>query len=227
MRFVTRSEVAERFRGKSVAIVGSGPGVLKNEPGRIDGHDLVVRVNNYKIVPPATGVRTDVFFSFFGTSIHKEPRQLRREGVTLCMCKCPNAHAIESEWHRQKGKMIGVDYRPHYEKRKYWWFCDTYIPTVEEFLIGFRLLGERMPTTGFAAILDVLSFDVRSVYLTGFDFFRSGVHNVDKPWRKKNLDDPIRHDPEAELRWLAANAERYPLAFDRTLAGHLGMRSAA
>lgn len=217
MRFIDRLECRSWFEGKSVAIVGSGPGCAQNAPGLVDHHEVVVRVNNYRLTA-GTGKRTDVFYSFFGTSIRKAAEELKRDGVNLCMSKVPNAHAIESEWHRCNGKMIGVDYRPHYQRRKDWWFCDTYIPTVPEFMVGFELLGRHMPTTGFAAILDVLSFNPRAVYLTGFDGFRSGVHNVDEPHRVKNLDDPIRHEPERELAWLAANRKRYPIWTDSALS---------
>lgn len=204
MRFVSRSECRSRFEGKSVAIVGSGPSCAENTEGFIDSHDVVVRVNNYRLIG-GTGARTDVFYSFFGTSIKKTTDELKRDGVTLCMGKLPNADISgwlsheETAWHRGNGKAIGLDYRPHYERRSGWWFCDGYIPSIDDFMAKFELLGRRQPTTGFAAILDVLSFDPRSVFLTGFDFFRSGIHNVNEPWRKKNLDDPIRHDPEREF----------------------------
>lgn len=220
MRFLSRSEVRERFEGKTVAIVGSGPGVLRNAPGFVDGHQVVVRVNNFKLTRE-TGGRCDVFYSFFGTSIKKTKYELKRAGVKLCMCKCPNAHAIQSEWHQKHDRMIGVDYRPHYARRASFWFCDTYIPTTEEFLVSFHLLGSHVPTTGFAAVLDVLSFNPASVYLTGFDFFRSGIHNVNETWKGRNSDDPIRHVPERELAWIAENAGNYPMTFDRTLARHL------
>lgn len=217
MRFVTRPEVRQRFEGKSVAVVGSGPGCRQNAPGIVDAHDIVVRVNNYKVSDGA-GRRTDVFYSFFGASIKKSADELRRDGVTFCMCKCPNAHAIESEWHRVNGKMIGVDFRPHYQRRANWWFCDTYIPTVAEFMVGFDLLGRHMPTTGFAAILDVLSFNPRAVFLTGFDFFQSGIHNVDEPWRVKNLDDPHRHRPDLEAAWLRGVIGLHPVNCDCALS---------
>lgn len=221
MRFLKRPECRPWFEGRRVAVVGSGPGVLDNEPGLIDGHDTVVRVNNYKLVPPATGARTDVFYSFFGVSIKKPREELIRDGVTLCMSKVPNGHAIESEWHRRNDKMIGVDYRPHFVRRKDWWFCDTYIPEVADFLVGFELLGRRQPTTGFAAILDVLSFAPASVYLTGFDFFTSATHNVDEPWRQKNTDDPIGHAPDRERQWLRDNVGHLPIICDRRLAAAL------
>src|SRR5690348_6646488 len=201
MRFVDRSEARQRFEGRRVAIVGSGPGVPGNEPGFVDGHDVVVRVNNYKL-SKAAGFRCDVHASFFGSSIKKTADELKRDGVTFCLAKCPNAHAIESEWHRRNNKMIGVDFRPHYRRRKDWWFCDTYVPTIAEFMESFRALDCHVPTSGFAAIFEVLLANPRSVYLTGFDFFKSKIHNVNEPWVEKNLDDPIRHRPDLEIAWL-------------------------
>lgn len=224
--FVSRAEVAPVFAGKHVAIVGSGPGVMDNAPGWIDGHDVVVRVNNYKLVPPATGARTDVFYSFFGRSIKKTEAELQADGVKLCMCKCPDAKFIESAWHRRNGKMNGVDFRSIYTFRWGFWFCDTYVPPVAEFMRAFDMLGRHVPTTGFSAILDVLSHQPASVYLTGFDFFESKVHNVNEPWRKRNDTDPIGHRPTAELAWLAANREAYPLRFDRQLEALLLKRAA-
>lgn len=227
MRFLKRPQVASRFAGRRVAIVGSGPGSLGNVPGFVDGHDIVVRVNNYK-TGEAQGRRCDVHYSFYGVSIKKRRQELRSDGVKLCMCKCPNAHAIQSEWHRRRGQMIGVDYRPHYERRRGFWFCDTYIPTVDEFLVSFNLLGGHIATTGFAAIIDILSFEPESVYLTGFDFFRSRIHNVDEYWKPgRNPDDPIGHVPERELAWLAANRSLFPIAVDDVLAKHLATAKAA
>lgn len=218
INFLSRSEVQERFEGKSVAIIGSGPGCVDNTEGFVDSHDIVVRINNYKLIE-GTGKRTDVFYSFFGTSIKKTSDELKADGVTLCMCKVPNAHAIESEWHRVNNKMIGVDYRPHFERRKDWWFCDTYIPAVEEFLVPFNVLGRHQPTTGFAAIFDILSFKPRGVHLTGFDFFRSEIHNVNEPWpgREKNPDDPLRHQPELERRWVLDNITGRAVTVDAAL----------
>lgn len=218
MRFLSRQELKPFFKGKSVAIVGSGPGVLTNEIGYIDGHDVVVRVNNYKLSPKA-GMRTDVHYSFYGTSIRKTAYELRSDGVYLCMCKCPDAHAIESEWHRKKNKMEGVDYRYIYRNRKDWWPCDTYIPDVETYLAKFNLLEQHIPTTGFAAILDVIEMQPRHVYLTGFDFFASKIHNVDEPWKEKNTDDPHRHRPDLERKWVFDNMSG--MTFDWTLFRNL------
>lgn len=220
MRFVPFSEVVQRLRGKSVAVVGSGPGCLDNKPGLVDSHDVVVRVNNHKI-GGGQGFRTDVHYSFFGTSIRKTREELIGEGVTLCMCKLPNSQPIDSDWHRRHGKLAGIDYRYIYTNRASWWPCDVFIPDDAHFLAKFNLLGRHQPTTGFAAILDVLACEPRAVFLTGFDMFTSGVHNVDEPWREKNTDDPIRHRPDLEAAWIKALAGRNPLTFDRRLTALL------
>jgi hypothetical protein len=216
MRFVPFSEVAARLRGKSVAVVGSAPSVLNNAPGAIDAHEAVVRINNYKI-GRAQGFRCDAHYSFYGTSIRKTADELQRDGVTLCLCKCPDGKPIRSDWHEVHGKTEGIDYRYIYRNRAAWWFCDTYVPDERSFLEKFELLGRHQPTTGFAAILDVLACAPRSVYLTGFDFFTSGMHNVDEIWREKNIDDPICHRPDLEAAWLRENARRHPLVFDAKL----------
>jgi hypothetical protein len=215
-RFVTFEDAASRIQGKTIAVVGSAPSVLDNVPGFIDSHEVVCRVNNYKR-GIAQGFRCDVFYSFFGTSIKKASGDLQRDGVYLCMCKLPNAKPLESEWHERNGKLAGIDYRYIFELRKNWWFCDTFIPGVPMFLEKFELLERHQPSTGFAAILDVLACHPKSVYLTGFDFFTSGMHNVDEPWREKNMDDPIRHRPDLEAEWIATHAGRYPLSFDPKL----------
>ena len=218
MHFCDRSTVDETFRGKRVAIVGSGPGVLDNAPGLVDGHEVVVRINNFKLSAPA-GHRTDVFYSFFGSSI-----RTRREDmpdVRLCVCKCPDAKVIESAWHRRNRKPCGVDFRYIYAARRAWWFCPTYVPPVEEFMEVFQSLDDHVPTTGFSAIRAVLDCDPAEVYLTGFDFFTSGVHNVNERWRPINPHDPIRHRPVLEREWLRARLRDLPITLDPIARGLL------
>lgn len=212
--FCDRDVVREMFHGKHVALVGSAPGVLDNRPGFVDSHEVVVRVNNYK-VGARPGVRCDVFYSFFGSSIRKTADQLKRDGVRLCICKCPDAQFIESAWHRRRDRLRGVDFSYIYRMRSDFWFCDTYVPTTEQFLEWFMLLGRRVPTTGFAALLEILSHDPASVYMTGFDFFRSRMHNVNERWRPGDPTDPIGHAPEREREWVSSHAER--LTFDPAL----------
>ncbi len=212
--FVDREHLRRVFHAERIAIVGSGPGSLDNEPGFVDSHDVVVRVNNYK-TGFRQGSRCDVFYSFFGGSIKKDRADLEQNGVKLCVCKCPDAKFMESEWHQKNHKPHGVDFRYIYEHRRGWWFCPTYIPSSEEFVASFDLLQHHIPSTGFSALLLVKSFEPASIFLTGFDFFASRVHNVNEPWRPGNPDDPIGHAPELERAWLREN--RDGITFDQRL----------
>jgi hypothetical protein len=215
VRFVGFDEVTKTISGKRVALVGSAPSVMENPSGFIDSHEVVVRVNNYKIAR-GTGQRTDVHYSFYGTSVRYSAERLALDGVKLCMCKCPNSQPIESAWHIENNKREGIDFRYIYQRRHSWWFCDTWVPSDEDFLSKFDLLDHHIPTTGFAALLDVLYAKPAELYVTGFDFFRSKVHNVDEPWKPGREDDPIGHRPEAELEWLK-NADRSMMRLDHTL----------
>lgn len=212
--------MVETFHGKRVALVGSGPGVLGNARGFVDSHDVVVRVNNWKL-GPAQGNRVDVFYSFFGASIKITASRARAAGVKLCICKCPNDHAIQSDWHERNGKMRGVDFRPIYRERAGWWFCPTYIPSIDQFMRKFHGLGGHVPTTGFAALLDILECEPASVYMTGFDGFTSGVHNVNERWKPGNPADPIGHVPRAELAWLRRLMAGHDITADDKLAATL------
>ena len=218
--FVNNNIVERFFKDKSVAIVGSGPGCLDNDRGFINSFDTVVRVNNYKL-NSRTGNRTDVYYSFFGSSIKKNINDLKMDGVQLCIAKCPDARFMESEWHTRNNKELGIDFRYIYERRKNWWFTDTYVPTLEEFLATFHLLGWHIPTTGFSAILKVLENSPKKVYLTGFDFFESRIHNTNEPWKKINNDDPIGHRPDLEKLWLQDNMHLYNIIVDNQLARSL------
>lgn len=209
--FCNRPHVEKILRGKRIALVGSGPGVLDNFRGFVDSHDVVIRVNNYKL-SFATGHRTDVHYSFYGRSIKKSTYELSRDGVYLCMCKCPDMKFMESAWHKRRRKTNGTDFRYIYEERKNFWFCPVWIS--ENFMHWFKLLGNHVPTTGFAALQDVLTFKPKSIYMTGFDFFESGIHNVDESWRPQNKHDPIRHVPQAELKWLKDNIGNIPVTVD-------------
>lgn len=220
MDFCNKAHVREVLKDKIVCIVGSGPGSLSNELGFVDSHECVVRVNNYKLIG-GTGKRTDVFYSFFGSSIKKNSLNLKHDGVKLCMAKCPNTQIIESEWHRKNNAMNGVDFRMIYERRKDWWFCPTYVPTKAEFMKHFKLLGGHIPTTGFSALLDILSYNPAHVYITGFDFFESKLHNLNERWNPVNETDPICHVPHEEALWLAKNKDNLPVSFDGRLAATL------
>ena len=81
MKRISREELTSFFTGRTVAVVGSGPGVLDNERGFVDSHELVVRINNWKCINEATGFRTDCMYSFFGSYIKKAANELVRAAI--------------------------------------------------------------------------------------------------------------------------------------------------
>lgn len=221
MKQVDFKVVREQLRGKTVALVGSAPTVLGNTIGKIDSHEIVVRVNNYKLddfpnVGPL-GVRCDVHYSFYGTSIKKTAAELKRDGVKLCMCKCPNSKPLQSLWHDVRGKTAGIDFTYIYRLRKDFWFCDTFIPDDARFLRNFDLLDCHIPTTGFSGLLDILDCEPRHIYMTGFDFFESGIHNVNEHWRAGDPTDPIGHRPLREKELLHTFVSSFPIELDASL----------
>jgi hypothetical protein len=220
MEFVDIEYCKEFFRDKTVALFGSAPSCYNNDCKAIDKHDLIVRVNNfvYNGHQEEVGHRTDVFYSFFGSSVKKDIADLKNQGVKLCMSKLPNDKPFESEWHKANNMPYGVDYRYVYKKRAPWWFCDTYVPETEHFMELFNLLGQHQPTTGFSAIWELLQYDIKSLYITGYDFFRSKMHNGNQKWRAKNHDDPYKHVPEREAQLLGEWAKSDPrIRLDRKL----------
>ena len=237
--FVDKKFVLNYFKNKRVVVFGSAPSCLQNDGKEIDKYDLIVRVNNYKIkgFEAHTGSRTDVHYSFYGSSIKKTKEDLISDGVKLCMTKCPNAVCHMTEWHIKKNNHpYGCDFRYINKKRENWWFCDTYVPTKEDYIRGFDLMGQHVPTCGFACILDLIDCKPKELYITGFTFMKCEKcgkrgwdckceapkvgHNVNEKWRRKNPDDPIKHEPQREYELLIEFAKKHNfIKLDKSLNG--------
>lgn len=207
MRFISWEEMCNFFSGKRVALVGSGPSSTLNPVGLVDSYDLVVRIQNYKLVNDAlsggTGLRTDVHYSFYGKSMRIGQKSLKEHGVRLCISSRPCKNGlIKSSWHVSHGLANMINFEWIYEYRRHFWFCDTYVPDSSEFLTQFNLLGRHIPSTGFSAIWTLMQLPIRELFLTGFDFFSSRLHNVNEKWVGNDPKDPIGHDYARELSWL-------------------------
>lgn len=210
MKVLTFSNLVEIFKNRSVAVIGSAPSVKQNEARYINGYDEIIRINNYKTKGVAlnkkpydytanVGSRTDWHYSFYGASIRKTSEELKKDGIKGHLCKCPNANAHMTEWHKMRGMQKGCDFGWIYRIRKDYWVAPVYIPEKEHYLKCFHLLGGHVPTTGFCCIWEMVNIGPKKIYITGFDFMTSGVHNVDEKWRPGIPDDPIGHVPHKEF----------------------------
>jgi hypothetical protein len=220
LKNLTLADLHETFKGKRVAIVGSAPSALKNDAQYIDRYDEIVRINNFKTVGtdlkgrdydfrPQVGYRTDWHYSFYGGSIRTSHKEL--EGIKGHLCKCPNEEIVHlTEWHKMRKLEKGCGWAWIYRKRKDYWIAPLYIPTKAHYLECFDMLGQHVPSTGFACLWEFASMPVKEMYVTGFDFFTSGVHNINEKWNKGMSDDPIRHLPEKERAIFKTWAKKMP-----------------
>jgi hypothetical protein len=65
------------------------------------------------------------------------------------------------------------------------------------------------------------------MYITGFDFFQSKVHNVNERWRRNNPSDPIGHRPEMEFEWLRKNYAKHNMTLDKKLMAMVKLKNKA
>ncbi len=193
-------EIETLIKGKRVVVLGSAPSVLNNDGKNIDSYDIVVRVNNFKIdgFEDKVGRKLDIYYSFFGRSIKKENDELKRHGLKFIMCKYPNEEFLSHTGGIPKAG-ISDGCKWVYELRKDWWQFPLWIPKMKYFKQNFEKIF-RIPTTGVSAILDVLRFEPKELYVTGFDFMTSGYHNTDEKWN----DGDGNHNHAAEMYLIAS-----------------------
>jgi hypothetical protein len=185
---LSKKDLINYFYNKSVIILGSAPSVKENKAEFLESFDVIVRLNNYKFFNEC--VRTDIYYSYFGRSIKKTKQDIINDDIKYIICKYPNCN-----WGDPKDG-IQDNWSWVYEYRKGFFPIPYYIPSNKVFKENFDILN-RVPTTGIAAILDIFRFKPKSIYISGFDFFSSKIHNIGEPWK----DGDGNHDLEKE-KWL-------------------------
>jgi len=163
------------IQNKKLLIVGGGPSASNKLKKWYDSFDIVVRLNNYKMV---NSDRTDIYFSYFGRNIKKTKEELLKNGVKFLINKCPNENVTELD---ANDKIQMHDYRWIYDLRKDWWFKPLISLTKEELLYQIDLLDGYMPTIGLSAILFFIKY-IKIIHIIGFDCFQSGIHNLNEKW---------------------------------------------
>lgn len=204
------------IKGKRVCLVGGGPSALNNRAGYIDSFDTVVRVNQFKLTGNNTGRRVDVHFSFFGNSVKTNRLELINAGCKVCVIKSPPWKVIHSEWKANKSSRSAINPEYIYRAREKWWPCPAVIISEDELLSDFFMLGGHVPTTGFSAMMAILRRYPAILYMTGFDFFESGKHNLNERWEGIDSRNPIRHRPDLEYEFIKGN--RDGIIFDTSLS---------
>ncbi len=219
------------FNGASVAIVGNA-GYLRDAAfgSIIDGHDLVLRMNNFRIdgFETSIGSRTDIFITNFSAhTVDLDRPELR--SARYILSSRPNIFRK----YREQGieEVFGRNITAGMQKigRR-----DVFAPPLDLFVEWTHRLG-AYPTTGAMAILlisEVLANRCGRMYISGFSFFEGLKHY----FNPTAVSGPIKHnmpDEKGLLReHLAGLVADGRVELDPIMSRHLwgpsfGMKNAA
>ena len=189
------------FRGKRIAVIGPADSATKSNLGTfIDQFDLVVRLNKAPDLLVAgtqavqIGRRIDVLFHNFlenpstGGSRLDLPT-LHRLGVRYLVNPIPTTF----------GKRNCFNFYKKYLQQQ-----PTYLAPSTPYEQVINRFGSKRPTTGFAALLALLSSPFRELYISGFTFFKTPYghgyrdHLIDMETNKAHIQTEDIHDPTIE-----------------------------
>ncbi|GAA4805844.1 glycosyltransferase family 29 protein [Streptomyces ziwulingensis] len=189
VQWITLGEFRNRIAGKSVCLIANSGRVGASGMGaEIDGYDLVVRFNSYRIDPKHTGSRTDIH-----ATIHKHGFNWDKPVDTRLVFG-----GISGDWK--------------------WSLRNRLVPGAQKCLGDESLrwpvrnigrLGtdawSGIPTTGFNMLylLDFLDVSPK-LDLIGFDFYESGAYRVPEAMK---LAITSVHEYTSEKEWVAQRAQ--------------------
>ena len=209
-RTVARSVIALRpsrhfvddrfFRGRRTIVVGPADSALDYMDGsRIDGFDIVVRINSSQRLLPqhgsSIGFRTDVLAHSLcedgprGTG-KIDVRLLAQQQTKLLRCPLPNADRWVPHL-RLRGRLRQVNW-----SGLGWDPVEVRLTRPRRYGELSALLGGRAPTAGLATLDYLIGARCSELHVTGFTFFKSAYLRGYKP----GVDS--REDAEA---WSAAS----------------------
>jgi len=203
----TEAEYLQSIRGKKVIIVGPAGYLQGKGLGEwIDSFDLVVRVNHAVPVafPEDYGARTDVLYHILS---HRNPAlshktlvdrsevlEWKKAGIKWLVSR----HSAISKRVREIGPVIN-SLVP--------WCCmhHTFYAKAK------MTIGSKSPNTGIAAIMHLLSVNIRSLHIVGFDLYKTGVYpgygDVGENEDALEINDRW-HDTNAQVAYLKTLIKR-------------------
>ena len=177
------------FKNRSVLILGSAPNCTDVSVAAMSDFDVIVRTNNYKLFN--ADKRVDVYYSFFGRSILNIKKRVEEDNPDFLFMKYPFDFNFAAHTGGQDVAGKGGDLRFIQEINKELLKRVHHFPqTIPNFISNFCAIGS-MPSTGMAAILDIIRYQPSKLAIAGFDFYKSKIHNVDEKW---NPQDGKGHD---------------------------------
>jgi hypothetical protein len=163
----------EYIRDKSVALVGPANSILNTKKGEIiDKFDIVVRLNKSLPLPKGLsadiGRRTDVIYNSLNTTDFPHENNL-----SASLYKKNNVQFMCSSYP-YSNEIFRKDIL-HYITR-YQFEIPFKVMNDTRFRQFERYLGTR-PYTGTCAIMDLLSYPIKYLYITGLDFYQTKYYS--------------------------------------------------
>jgi hypothetical protein len=176
MEFRPWAELANcaEMRGASLAIVGNAGYLAELQQGRrIDAHDLVLRMNNFRThgFERQVGERCDIFLSGFCQDVDMRRPELQKARLVVSSIPANFRKLPAAKIHTRGGELITAGMLAMGRRV-------AFVPDTGNFAGYIRQIG-RYPTTGAAAILLAIAQlpgICGNVYITGFSFFDGPTH---------------------------------------------------
>lgn len=191
----------EFVRDKCIALVGPAQSILETRKGDvIDKFDLIVRLNKSLPLPQDLkddiGTRTDIIYNSLNTSDfpgqnNLNPKLYKKYGVQFVCSSYPFNHGI---FHDDILNYV----------QRYKFELPLKVMNDMKFKKFEQSLGTR-PYTGTCAIMDLLSYPIKYLYITGLDFYHTKYINTYRKISKEGLrhtkNSPI-HQAQPQLEYL-------------------------
>ncbi|MFF2327749.1 MULTISPECIES: hypothetical protein [unclassified Streptomyces] len=189
VEWTTVGEFRNRIAGKSICLIANSNRVGDSSMGaEIDGYDLVVRFNSYRIDPAATGRRTDIH-----ATIHKHGFNWDQKVHTRLVFG-----GISGDWKYSLRNRLVPGAQQYLGDESLRW------PLRDIGRVGADV-WPAIPTTGFNMLWLLDHLDVSSrLDLIGFDFYESGAYRLPSAMRM-----PITsvHEYTSEKAWVMERAQ--------------------
>ena len=219
----TESEYLQSIAHKNIIIVGPAGYLQGQGKGAwIDSFDLVVRVNHAIPIefPEDYGTRTDILYHILS---HRNPalsHKLLIDKEEVIAWKNAGVKWLVSR-HSAISKRV-QEVGPLIDSLVPW--CCMHHTFYEK---ARRTIGEKSPNTGIAAIMHLLSVPIRSLTITGFDLYASGVYqgygDVGPNEDSSKINDRW-HSKDAQQEYLRKLVQRdNRVKIDAHLKGVLGL----
>lgn len=156
------------LKNKRVCLVGPSPHLIGENKGKlIDEYDVIVRLNRSYPIPDYRkkdiGSRTDILYNCLNTDIENggklDLNAIKRDVIYISM-PYPNIPPFSSD-------ISEFIYDNHFHE------IPLHIIDTKLYNITSNIMGTR-PNTGVLSIIDILSFNVKELYVTGITFFKGG-----------------------------------------------------